>query len=542
MKHLTLFAVVAVFTGCSVSSKEPGDFAIDRNAPRVEIVSPVRGTVAGDVTHVLVTGTASDDSGVVASVIVNGIVAQLDADGTWSAQVPVAPGTSLLHAIAFDAEDNRGEQTRAVVAGPMVELDRQVEGGIRGTVSAPALLTIGHNTATFIEAGGLMTAVQDLDPVVDVGSTECLYGRATITSLTIGNAEVLMGPIDGGIMVSSVLDDVRVGMHLQWAIACEAGSHDIELTADRVTVQGLLGVGVVDRKLDIQFEPTVQSTGFDPQLPGVPDGVVQMLALDTAISPVLGKMTKRLVVPMVTSSLAPLDDTRTIDVAGIQVDVDVEPTQIRFSPQGGTLVLHTALRAHGDSGGFVFVPSGVPTLEMKHGFELAVADDAANQLLASLWSAKAFDMTIDLQTDAYAQIGKLYDSVQLQLVVPPHVNASTRPLELTFGDWIATFKQGNQVVTTVAIHATTALYVAEDDGGKLHMNVSTPAVTVDLLGGGDWITKEQHDTIKAFAAQRIIASGSAAVAAIPLPVVGNAMADLWVEPEAGYMLVAGAVE
>ena len=67
MKHLTLFAVLAAFAGCSVDSKEPDDFVLDRDAPRIEIVSPTRGTIAGDVTHVLVTGTTTDDTGLVAS-------------------------------------------------------------------------------------------------------------------------------------------------------------------------------------------------------------------------------------------------------------------------------------------------------------------------------------------------------------------------------------------------------------------------------------------------------------------------------------------
>jgi hypothetical protein len=540
MKPQTLFAVIAAFAGCSFPDKAPGDFVLDRDAPRVEIETPARGTIAGDVTHVLVTGTATDDSGVVASVSVNGVLATLGADGAWSADVMVKPGTSLLLAIATDAEGNQGVRTRAVVAGPMVALEGHVEAGIRGTLSAPALLAICHETASFIEAGGLMTTAQAINPIVDAGGgPDCLYAQASITSLTVADADVLMGPTNGGIRVSAVLDDVRIGMHLQWSVSCLDGSRDIEVSADRVTVQGLLAVGVADRKLDIRFEgATAQVTGFDPQLANVPDAIIDMLQLDAAISPVFASMTERLVVPMAARELAAFDETKPLDVGGTRVDIDVEPTQIAFTPEGGTVTFDTSLRAQGDGGMFVFVPNVAPALELTHGFELAIADDTANQLLTSMWSAKAFDAAVALD----GELGEVYDSVDLELMVPPHVDATTRPLELTIGDWIATFKRDGVAEATVAIHAKAALYVVEDEERKLHINVGTPTLQIDFVGNGDWITRAQFDLIKAFATEHVRAVGSAAVGAIPLPIVGNAMPDLWVEPSSGSMLVAGSVE
>src|SRR5262245_52699104 len=259
MKLQTLFAVVAVCVGCADHPYDPDAPAFDRNAPRVHIISPARGAIAGDVTHVLVSGTASDDVGV-KSVAVNGVPVELADDGTWLADVTVVPGTTLLHAIVNDSQGNLGAETRAIVAGPMVALDRHVADGIWGTLSAQALNTLGRGTATFIESGGLMTAVQGMNPVVDVGGgPDCLYAQASITSLTVGDADVLMGPTTGGILVSTVLRDVRIGMHLQWSVSCFDGSKEVVLSADRVTVQGLLAVDVRDRALDFRFaDPIVQ--------------------------------------------------------------------------------------------------------------------------------------------------------------------------------------------------------------------------------------------------------------------------------------------
>jgi hypothetical protein len=538
MKLQTLFAVAVA--GCSFSPGEPSSTwpAVDSDAPRVEIETPTRGTIAGDVSHVLVTGTAIDDSGVIATVSVNGVSAIFGADGRFIANVPVAPGTTLLRAVAVDAKGNRGEQTRAIVAGPMVDLDRHIDAGIRATLSSPALITLGHNTATFMESGGLTSIAQGMNPVVDVGGdADCLFGKGSITSITVGDADVLTGPSDGGIMVSAVLTDVHVGMHLQWSVSCLDGERDVEMTAERVSVQGLLTVGIVDKKLDIHFvNPNVQVTGFDPHLAAVPDTIVQSLNLDTAVSTVIGSVTGRLVVPIASQQLAPLDDTRTVEVAGIAVDVDVAPTSISFSPKGGAVTLETSARAHGDKGQFVFIPNIAPSLDMQDGFELAIADDAANQLLTSLWSVKVFDRTVDLAS--YGTVGKYYDSAELQLMVPPHVTASAHPLELTIGDWIATFK-GNEPAT-VAIHATTSLYVTRTDAGKLQLAVSTPAVRIDVIDGGESLTKAQYDAIKEFAIQRVTEVGSAAVAALPVPTIGDAVpANLWLEPDSDSMLIAG---
>src|SRR5687768_10949217 len=123
-------------------------------------------------------------------------------------------------------------------------------------------------------------------------------------------------------------------------------------------------------------------------------------------------------------SLAGLNDTKTIDVLGTQVDVDVKPSQINFTRDGGMVLLHTSLRAQRDSGSFVYVPNTLPAMDMSHGFQLAIADDTANQLLTSMWSAGGMDKTIELANGSYGEVGKLYDSVQLEVKVPPYLDAT----------------------------------------------------------------------------------------------------------------------
>ena len=64
--HTTLFALIAL--GACTDKPYAGDPdapAIDPNAPHIHILTPTRGTIAGDVKTITVTGNAADDVGVV---------------------------------------------------------------------------------------------------------------------------------------------------------------------------------------------------------------------------------------------------------------------------------------------------------------------------------------------------------------------------------------------------------------------------------------------------------------------------------------------
>jgi hypothetical protein len=549
MRHFTTLALITVgLAACADNAYDPDAPAIDPNAPRVRITSPVRGTIAGNVQTVTVTGTATDDSGV-ASVTVNGVPATLAADGTFSAQVPVEPGTNLLHAVARDLQGNTGKESRAVVAGPMATLARQVPDGITATISAQTIDAIARGAATFIQDGNLTAAVQPMNPVLDIGGgPDCLYAQARITAMDVGTASIVMAPQNGGIFLTGDLRNVRVDMRLDWAVSCLNGSRNIVISAQRVAVQGMLKIGIAGRDFDIKLEnQNVTITGFDLQLGGIPGAVVDMLRLDTMMGPILGWATERFVVPMVNKSLKGLNETKTITALGKQIDVDIKPSQIRFTRDGGMVLLHTTLRAKGDSGSFVFVPNTLPAMDVTQGFQLAVADDAPNQLMTSLWSAKGLDMALELQTGSYGEVGKLYDAVQLETMVPPYVDASGDALVLTVGDMVASFKLGSSVVTQVAINAQVQLKVVKDSAGALRFDVGTPTTYVDILDdgieGSNQLSNSEFEAIVSFALSRIIAVGSGSVGAIPLPSFGGVgVTQLSIAPQHGYLIVAGEVQ
>ncbi|HEU0034647.1 MAG TPA: hypothetical protein VFQ53_28680 [Kofleriaceae bacterium] len=556
MRSLTALGFVGfIALGALIACDSPyaDEPAIDPNAPRLHITSPDYGTFAGNVGTVEVKGTVTDDTGVT-SVLVNDVTAFVDPDGTFHATVPVVPGTNLLHAVAKDAQGNTGKETRAVVAGPTETLDRMVPRAITATMSAQTFDAIGRGAANFIATADLTSMVQPMNPVVDMGTTngqpDCLYGQASVTGFDVGSATIRLIPSSNGLEFSADLDNVRVDLHLQWAVSCLDGSRNATMTASRVHVAGTFGVSL-DFFGDIQFalqNPDVTITNFNVDLGGVPGTIVDLLDLDQRMGPVIGWATEKFVVPMLNKSLAGLNETKTVDLFGKSLDLTVTPTRVETDLSGMLIELDTELRAQGDTGEYVLVPNTLPAMDKSQGFQLAISDDAANQLLTSFWSAKGMDMAIDLKTGPYGEVGTLYDQVELTAKVPPYLDASGEGLKLTVGDLIATFKNGSAVATRVAVNAQLAIDVTADPAtGALRLDVGTPTTYVDILDenvdGANALSNAQFEAITSFALSRIVAFGSGAIGAIPLPAAGGvAVQNVSVTEQTGYLVVGGQVQ
>ncbi len=549
---IIVLGLIGSLTACD-QAYSPDAPAIDPTAPRVHITSPARGTFAGDVTTVMVTGTAIDDTSV-ASVTINGVTAALDAAGNFTASVPVTAGTNLLHAIAKDGQGNTGKETRAVVAGPLTEIASTVTSAITASMSSQTFDALGRGLTGYVTTANLTALIAPANPVVNVGAPDgpdCLYAQAHVTSFQLGNtSKITLTPRPGGLYLDAELDAVHVGTHLQWAVACVSGSRDATIAATHVKVAGMLTVGVAAGAFDVHFDhPEVVITGFDVELGGVPGSVINMLSLDTAIGPVLGWAIGKFATPIVNNSLAGLNQTKTVDVLGTMVDIKVTPERINFDSSGAIVDLDTQLRAHGDtsSPGFVYVANQVPVMDVTHGFELAVADDAMNQLFGSLWAAKGMETALDLETGSYGAVGKLYDRVELSAKVPPFVDASGTALKLTIGDLLATFKNGEAIATQVAINAEVEMKIIAGADGALRLDVGAPTTYVDILDenvdGANQLSNAQFEAVTSFALSRVVAFGSGAAGAIPLPAFGGVtVQNVGISEQSGYLVVNGEVQ
>jgi hypothetical protein len=542
LSALSLFACDAPF--------DPDAPAIDPDSPRVRITSPERGLFAGNVQTILVKGEVTDDDGVVTSVTVNDVTANVLPDGTFEATVPVIAGTNLLHAIARDAGGNTGKETRAVVAGPEKTLDRTIPSAITASISAQTFGLIGQGAGNFVMTSDLTAMAQPMNPVLNLNAPEgpdCLYAQAHITSVEVGGADFDLVPTSGGMQFAADLTNIKFGLHLQYAAACLDGSKDVMVSADRVRIAGLLGFVADGTGFDFKLQnPDVQLTNFNVDMSGVPGKVIDLLSLDTRMGPVIAWATERFVTPLLNKQLAGLNDTKSYDVFGRTVDVTITPADVRFDITGAQIVLDTVLRAQGDYGRFVYVENIQPELDASKGFQVAISDDAANQLFTSLWSAGALDQSIDLATGPYGEIGTLYDSVEISAKAPPFIDAHSDKLGITLGDMMITFKNAGAVATQVVLNAKIDLAIATTEVGTLRLDVGTPTIYVDILDegveGANPLSSSEFEQILSFALSRAVAAGSGAVGAIPMPGAGGvSVQNVSVNQQTGYLVVNGDI-
>jgi hypothetical protein len=441
-----------------------------------------------------------------------------------------------------------------VVAGKLSTMDRMVSKGITATLSAQTFEALGRGAAGFLANGDLGALIDPTKPVVDYNSTngqpDCNYGQAFIRGLEVGAADVQLLPQTGGIGLDVTLDNVQIDSFLRWALLCLDGDRDATATASRLRIRGMLKVGIAASGFAVRLEGTdVQLTNFNVDVGGVPQTVIDWLDLDTRLGPVVAWAVEKFVVPMLNDALAGLNETKSVDLLGKTIDVTVAPARIDFSVAGAIVALDTELRAQGDerSPGWVYVPNQVPAMDASHGIQLAVADDAANQLLGSFWAAKGMELELDLANGSYGQLGTLYDRVELSAKVPPHLDANGRALQLTIGDFLATFKHEGSIATQVAINARIDIKVVTDATGALRLDVGTPITYVDVLDenvdGSNPLSKAQFEAISTFALSRVASFGSEAVGTIPLPSVGGvSVKDVQVLQQAGYVVVDGKIQ
>jgi Glucodextranase, domain B len=548
---VALVAALASVAACDAPLGD--DPAIDPDAPVVRILSPERGAYLGDVSSVTVTGTVEDESAL-RSLTINGLAAAVDRDGGFSITLPVSPtGTTLLTAEAIDSDGNLGRQTHAISAGPRVALNGRVKDAVTAAISDTAFAAVGNVAAGLVANSDLGAWIAPYNPVISKGAPDgpdCLYGTVAVGALDVSAASISLLPGVSGLELVAELSGVTVPMHLNYAALCIDGSRNVAMSATKVRIAGRFTIGIKNGAFEIKLvQPQVTFEGFRLDLGGIPGSVVNLLDLNKSLGAVLAWAVEKLAVPLLSDALAGFDGTTSAAVLGKTLDVVVAPAEITMSPADARVRLDTQFHVHGDEAGpgYVYVPNLRPSMDPSRGFQLAVADDAANQLLASFWAAHGMDQRIDLTTGDYGGLGKLYDRVEIEGKLPLSVRAGAASLEIVIPDVMVTFRNGDAIATQIAVNGVIALAVEQGGDGALRLTTGTPQVFVDIVrdgvDGANPLASSQFEALTSFALARLGNVAASLVGAIPLPSGGGAsLRGVQLSGATGYLIVDGRVE
>jgi hypothetical protein len=521
------------------------------NPPVLKITSPARSLIQDHAGKVTVTGTVAPNAeGVpVTKVSVNNVVATVGADGAFSIDVAVRPGATLLHTEAFDANGGKASDTRSVEAGQLRAPGANIESAVTTALSKEAFAKIAGAAGPLVKGLDLKPMLAPMQPMVhsgDESGPDCLYGQLFIDDVKMTNAIIHLVPVTGGLQFSAEIDGLDVPGRMKYAVACVDGNNTTEIKATKVVVAGTLLVspdGMNGFATDLA-NPTVQISGLDISASGVPGAILSIVPLDSAIQYIVPKVAGMFMKPMLNTALGALSGPKQLDVLGKKLTVQVSPSDISFTNDGGLVTLDMQMLIGGAEGGkgFIFTDNGQPTMDPGTGMQLGIADDLANSMLAQAGTLGLLNLSMPAQ-------GGTFDTNAIAMTSPPMISADPADgkMRLVLPDMDTTFLNGPTAVAKAAINATVDLQIQPANGGfGVAIKLGTPTIYVDVvddIANETRFTNDDLSTAVQLCLDNQITSVAALLGGIPLPAMaGIQMKDLSVTGADGYVMVKGALQ
>jgi hypothetical protein len=544
-KLLTLIAPLAVLASSAGCETGP---AAAKEPPVLKVTSPARSLIRSGAGPLLVSGTVAPNANgdAVAKVLVNNVQATLTADGAFHALIDIREGATLIETVARDVAGTTASDTRAVHAGAMRAVGANVPSAVTAAMSADTFAKISRAAGPIIKGIDMPAMLAPLQPMVhidDPNGEDCAFARVFVDDLEFSDVRLSLAPVQGGLAFSAEIDDLDVPGHARYAVLCVHGSNTLRITADRIAIAGTLDVtpngmaGFTTRLVN----PRVSVTGFHLSASGIPGDILGLLHLDTAIQLIVAKGAELAMNPLMNRALGALGGPQKLDVVGQQLALQVAPSSIAFDPSGAVLAMNMkALLAGSEvSPGFIYTDNGSPAMDPGHGFQLGVADDLVNELMAELQALGALDLTMTKPTQAF-------DATQVHLTLPPMISADAADgtMRLVLGDLVATFTSRGTPVAKAAINATVDLKIAAaPGGGSVVLQLGSPDIHVDTLDDIANATGIADDDL----AKAVSASLTAELSTlgtlfsfIPLPAIaGLQVRDVSIGSDDGYVMVTG---
>ncbi|HSS00809.1 MAG TPA: hypothetical protein VLM79_27315 [Kofleriaceae bacterium] len=539
---LTFLATIA---GCETGpgpAKEP---------PVLKVTSPTRSfiTKAG---QLLVTGTVSPNGqgDAVDKVLVNKVQATLEAGGAFRALIDVPTGATLIETSARDVSGNVATDTRAVQAGPMRAVGSSVASAVTAALSADTFTKISAAAGPILKSLDMKSMLAPLQPMVhvdDPDGEDCAFARVFVDDLKFSDAKLSITPVQDGLAFTAEIDQLDVPAHARYAVLCVHGSNTLRVTADHIAIAGTLDVtpnGMAGFNTRL-VNPKVTVTGFHLSASGIPGDILGLLHLDSAIQLIVAKGAELAMNPLMNMALGALGGPQQLDVLGQQLTMQVAPAAIAFDPDGAVLSMSMSALLAGSEGspGYIYTDNGSPAVDLSlgptHGFQLGIADDLVNELLAEVQAMGALDLTMAKPTQAF-------DAAQIHLTLPPMISADATDgaMRLVLGDLVATFTSHGTPVARAAINAKVDLKIGSTpNGGGVVLQLGTPTIHVDTLDDIANATGVSDDDLaKAVTASLAaeLASVTQLFSVIPLPAIaGLQVRDVSISSDDGYVMLRG---
>jgi hypothetical protein len=538
MRTTSTILLALLATACEVSMPP---------SPVLTVTSPNRGLVQSDTGRVIVTGTAlpTVNGDLVTKVEVNGVRANLAADGTFTAEVDVSAGATLLRTVATAETGAEATDARAVHAGQLRAVGTPIERAMTATLSADAFAKLSETASTEIKKLDFNKLLTPMNPIANLGDSYANV-KFSVKQLGIGDLEISLMPTDGGLQFSAEFSGLNVDASAQYYVLLGGDTTNVKVTADKFALKGTLVVtpdGMNGFKTTVT-SPSVQMQNLRLQANGVVGSILELLTNN------LGSITQKLITgaaekglaPMITAAFGALAGPKQIDVLGKTVTFEATPAAVAFSSAGAHVTLNLMAKIAGSEGskGYVYTPNGMPELDMERDVQLGISDDLLNQMIAQVHALGILNYHLN-------QDFGVFDAADFKMVLPPMISANTKDgsMRLVLGDMTANFTDNGQTFISAAVNAQVELKV---ERGRTAQEVAIKFGEVDL-----WVNVfNDHGETEALTGELATAASQGIgvqldsltefMVTVPVPTIaGRSMENLALRTNSGYVLMSGDI-
>ncbi len=543
----SLIGILALSVGCGSSpGPEEEPRAYDEYAPTITITSPQRGLIEDNSTELMVEGLVTDDVSGVALVYVNGQPAVVKPDGTFRAPIALESGLNVIETKATDAVGKEAADVRAVLVGEFAPADESVGDGLGFRINSQTLSVLETIAADSIANMDIESAIVSQSPLARFDKL-VFHGWVRADTASLGGvSSISITPSDGGIIFDIILEDLHVE-----GIIDRDSSADRRYTLDvkKIHILGEMKISLDGDNLKFNTNSTwvnireqdvdFNSTLFYDFIFGV------FVDASSDFSKGLEKVAREQLPAQIDAFLADFLSTKTVNLLGQSIEMDIVPSQVSFDDTGGLIAADTRIVAGNGASGFyrthVALPDTVRS-SSDSALQLGVADDVLNQLLSTLWGSAGVIHSIPIAADSQLSLGGQVARLDVNPLLPPVAGADgDGPLSLGVGDlMVSAYDSSDTELFHIAVALETMLSVRLA-GDNIQLATTGTQVKTQLIRWDETkIDKLTLDLLLAALPSQIDPLVSGALGDVALPSFsGSQVSSPALGPAAGYLLVTG---
>ncbi len=478
--YFTLYANTYAEDGTELVDSH-GPILIDSSGPSLFVNTPARGTWTEDVTTT-VSGTVIEEYSLLNALLVNGLIVQPEAAGTFNTETDLNEGVTVIETDAIDSDGNISNDARAVLSGNFEPKDEGIEDAIQAYLGSNGINSLEDNLEDIV--GNInLSDVLPANPLASQGVAWCT-AYVNVNNLSYGNIGLDIDPQSNGyIKLTMTLPNIDMDLDVplnggSWWQPCPDFSGSV--SASSVTAEVLLNPYVSNNQVYTSIASSSSNiNGLNVSLSGwgsVLNFIVNLFEgtiadlLEDEVSNVLSNE----VPPLLNDFLQSLELVTSFDLMGTLFTLEAYPSSIFADNHGLGFGLETNVTADGwslpNTGLGSFAEGyAAPTFASNSGYNIALSTDVINQLLYQVWGSGFMSQELSLSELGVSgsDIEVLFPNssdlrITIEPMLPPIVTYDAGALNLEMGELYLAVHNGDYSAGDIRLEIYTHIFAPID--------------------------------------------------------------------------------